>query len=457
MTAKIKAPFGVFPAPPPALRAGLCGAIGKSLSCEDRQSLSHFFGSKARVHGVGNPIIRIFHRMRQWLKTRFAGHGMLVRKKLFLGGCVSAVLACAGAASADEVSLFGSELTPYEFQSPPGVSDWSTEAPREFSGEEAARSEVGEANPTTEMPTIGKLVSLESAPAQEKLFRSWDLGEELEFVSPEVWDETMGHRNRVLRLPRLRSMSHEPYTDYRRNESVFSYLPGSGDDLGWIDFKSDHYREGGYGSGFSTGIGIHLLSGPRVVDAPPRLYTMTLGYQKRNFLGDAFSYDVAAAIGIYSDFEGSVREGIRFPGHAVGIFHRSPESDWVLGFDFLDRDDRSVLPVFGISYHSERYANMRFDLVFPRPQVEYAMNSGRIVYVAGRLGGDSWDMEFPSGRGDVLTYSERQLLLGTRAHGGRTGSAVEVGYAFRRKIQFEDFSGRVEPGGAFVFRLVSTN
>src|SRR5690606_24100288 len=119
--------------------------------------------------------------------------------------------------------------------------------------------------------------------------------------------------------------------------------------------------------------------------------------------------------------------GFRFPGHAVGMFHQSPELDWVFGLDFLDRDDISLQPVFGVSIHAQRLENIRFDLVFPRPQIEYAMQSGRVVYVAGRLGGDSWDMEFENGREDVLTYRETQLLLGTRRRGGRTGNAIEVG------------------------------
>lgn len=323
-------------------------------------------------------------------------------------------------------------------------------ASRLVEGRGAAKAE----NTTGEIATIGKLVSIEPAPENSQVFRSWGIGQELEFMSPEMWDESMGRRDRRLILPSLREISREPYVNYRRNESTFSFLPGSGDDLGWMDFKSDHFLDSGYRSGFSTGIGIHLLSGPKVVHAPPRLYSLTLGYQRRNSVGDSFSYDVAASVGIYTDFEGSARDGIRFPGHAVGVLHQSPETDFVFGLDFLDREDYFVLPVFGVSHRSDRFENMRFDFVFPRPQVEYAMQSGRIVYMAGRLGGDSWDMEFPNGQEDILTYRETQLLLGTRRN-GLTNSAIEVGYAYNRRLEFDDFRGKASPGGAFMIRFTS--
>ncbi len=312
----------------------------------------------------------------------------------------------------------------------------------------------------------GKLVNLERPVDGTPLFSSLSQQDEFEFTTPDDWllgrgadhrgdSASDGSRRARLFLPRLRNVAHAPYTSYRQEETSFGYLPGSGDDLGWIDLESNHYLASGYGSGFSTGVGFQFLAGPAVVDAPPRLYNFNLGYQRRKPIGETFSYDVAASLGIYSDFEGSAREGVRFPGHAVGILHATPNTDWVFGMDYLDRKDTRILPVFGASHRSDRLPNWRFDLVFPRPQVEYSLRSGRTLYVSGSLGGGTWDIEHPSGAGDVMTYRDYRLMLGLKRAQGSHRANIEVGYAFDRKMSFEHHIGTAEPGGAFLFRMVT--
>ncbi len=306
------------------------------------------------------------------------------------------------------------------------------------------------------IPTIGKLVNLDQPEGEFVGYIPSSHQEELVFATPESLGEEQVFQRRRMMLPRLRQASHHPYTIYRQEESVFSYLPGNGEDLGMIDFESSHYLSSDRSSGFSTGIGIHLLSGPKVVDAPPRLYNFNFGYQRRGSIGDALSFDVATSIGIYSDFEGSAREGVRFPSHAVGMLHASPETDWVFGIDYLDRGDLKILPVFGFSRHSDRHPSMRFDLIFPRPQVELAFRSGNVLYVAGRLGGDSWDMEFPDETEDVMTYRDYRLLLGLKRDTFGTTRIMEIGYAFGRQMEFKSDPGIAEPGGAFLLRFVTS-
>jgi hypothetical protein len=303
---------------------------------------------------------------------------------------------------------------------------------------------------------MGKLVELEDDSETDPVFVPTGRGDELELPSSESFGEPWDRypEGKIL-LPRLRHASHHPYTEYRVDESHFSYLPGTGEDLGWIDFESTPFQSRGQRSGISTGFGMHLLSGPVVVDAPPRVYDFSLGYQRRDSWNDFLSYDIAASVGVFSDFEGSARDGIRFPGHAVGMLHTSPETDWVFGVDYLDRGDIKILPVVGISRHSERHPSMRFDLVFPRPQVELALRSGRTLYVGGRLGGGTWDIEFPSGQGDVLTYRDYRLLLGLRSPRGDGTSSIEVGYIFGRKMEFHTSSGVATPDDAFILRFVT--
>jgi hypothetical protein len=279
----------------------------------------------------------------------------------------------------------------------------------------------------------GKLVNLENSDSLPTFHQEGAELDELELSSPLE----LGSEARRLRLPRLRHAGHHPYTDYRLDESWFSYMPGSGDDFGWIDVETTPYQPSGYRGGFSSAVGFHFLNGPVVVDLPPRLYDFSIGYQHRGKLDEIFSYDVATSIGVFSDFESSARDGVRLPSHAVGMLHVSPETDWVFGIDYLHRDDIKILPVFGISRHSERHPAMRFDLVFPRPQIELALTSGKIIYLAGRLGGGTWDIEYPNLQEDVVTYRDYRLLLGVRGPKKESSSSIEFGYVFGRKWTFE--------------------
>ncbi len=310
----------------------------------------------------------------------------------------------------------------------------------------------------TEWPRIkslGKLVSIEG--------KAGDPGSLREFG-----DTAMSRSNTAtglpfdsdstseLQLPKLSYFSSEPYLNYRSDEESISYLPGDGDNFGWLSFESSPYVRRGYHSGFTTAFNMHLLSGPNAFPLPPRLYDFSLGYQRRKRLGDILSYDVAASVGVFSDFEDSARDGVRFPGHAVGMLHLKPELDWVFGVDYVSRDDIKLLPVAGVSWRPQAMPDMRFDLVFPRPRIDYAIDNQSKLYMAGRLGGGTWDIEFPNNDNDVMTYRDLQLLFGYENRGDEGNStAVELGYVFDRRVQFRTLSESAEFDNAFVLRIVT--
>ena len=320
----------------------------------------------------------------------------------------------------------------------------------------AEASSYGDGNPEglPKIKSLGKLVSIEGKAGDRGTLREYrdpangdlDTGAELK-LDPES--------NSDLRFPRLSYFSQEPYLNYRSDEESLSYLPGDGDQFGWLSFESSPYLGRGYKSGITTAINIHLLSGPNVVPLPPRLYDFSLGYQKRGRIKDYMSYDLATSIGVFSDFEDSARDGIRFPGHAVGMLHLKPELDFVFGVDYLSRDDIKLLPVGGISWRPKAMPDMRFDLVFPRPRIDYSIDNQSRIYLAGRLGGGTWDIEFPNNSNDVMTYRDLQLLLGfeNRNSNGNL-SSVEFGYVFDRRLQFRTLSQSTEFDDAFVLRFV---
>jgi hypothetical protein len=304
---------------------------------------------------------------------------------------------------------------------------------------------------------LGKLVSLEGGHNGLRSVRELDADEQGPGLPAEGeldWDPETGKTLRT--LPRLSFSSQEPYSNYRADESSLTYLPGDGDQFGWISFEGQPYLERGYRSGITYATNMHLLSGPNVVPLPPRLYDFSIGYQKRGCIADVFSYDLASSVGVYSDFEDSARDGVRFPGHAVGMLHYSPETDLVFGIDYLSRDDYKLLPVMGFSMRPSRFERLRLDIVFPRPRIDYALSGGSRLYLAGRLGGGTWDIEFPSDANDVMTYRDKQLLFGleTRTADGEV-HALELGYVFDRRLEFRTLNSQTDFDDAFVFRLVT--
>jgi len=301
---------------------------------------------------------------------------------------------------------------------------------------------------------LGKLVSIEGRVGDRGSLREYrepgnglsDTGAELQF-DPESCSG--------LNLPKLSYFSSEPYLNYRTDEESLSYLPGDGDNFGWLSFESSPYVSRGYRSGFTTAFNMHLLSGPNAFPLPPRLYDFSLGYQRRKRVREVISYDIAVSIGVFSDFEDSARDGIRVPAHAVGMLHLKPELDLVFGIDYLGRDDIKLLPVGGFSWRPQSMPDMRFDLVFPRPRIDYSIDNQSRLYLAGRIGGGTWDIEFPNNDNDVMSYRDLQLLFGFESRDpDGDSSAVEFGYVFDRRVGFRTLTQSAEFEDAFVLRFV---
>jgi hypothetical protein len=254
----------------------------------------------------------------------------------------------------------------------------------------------------------------------------------------------------------LYDLSLERYTSYRGKESLIGYMPGDGDQFGWLSFDSSNYLTRGAHHGANSNFNMHLLSGPLAVPLPPRLYDFELGYQARNSLSDLFSYEWSAMVGVYSDFEDSARDGVRFPAHAVGMFHPGPRVDWVIGVDYLGRDDIHVLPVAGFVWHDPQRPELRYEMVFPRPRIDLTLNTDSRIYCRGLLGGGTWDIEFPDDSNDVVTYRDYRLLFGIE-HADADGdlSSWELGWVFSRKLEFRERVDEYGLGDAFVIRYVT--
>jgi hypothetical protein len=239
---------------------------------------------------------------------------------------------------------------------------------------------------------------------------------------------------------------------YNLRKDDTSWLVGGGDNFGMFSLESYPLLPPDKTWGVVSGVGIHWLGGPVRTDLPPRLLDFQIGLQRREWTSETFGYDVTARIGAFSDFEGSARQGIRYPGHAVGYYRWTPACDFVFGIEYLDRDDINLLPVAGLILTPRD--DLRLELVFPRPRVEVRISPKSSIYLAGELGGGTWDIERPAQADDVVTYRDLRLLFGFSSceeDGGESG--FEIGYVFDRDLTYRSGNGDFAPGSTILIRL----
>ena len=242
----------------------------------------------------------------------------------------------------------------------------------------------------------------------------------------------------------------EPFSTYRSETSSSAWMPGSGDQFGWFSITSSPYLRRGNKSGVTGAANIHWLSGPDSVPLPPRLYDLVIGYQHRDSLSEDFSYDLFASAGLHSDFEDSARDGKRFPAHAVGSLHMTPNVDLVFGVEYLDRDDLKLLPVYGFSMRNQE-SNLRFDMVFPRPRIEYTYSNSNRVFLQATTNGGNWDIEYPNEQNDVINYHDMRITLGFEsAAADEEISGLEFNYVFDRQLNFRSQTNNMALSDAFM-------
>lgn len=256
----------------------------------------------------------------------------------------------------------------------------------------------------------------------------------------DVWDATMGG-------------GMEEFRGYRHDTSSTEWIAGDGNQFGMTSFNfGTTFHRRGVASGLGTGFQWHLLSGPDFADVPPRVYDFLLGYQKRDWIG-SFGYDVSGSVSASSDFEGSARDGIRYPSHAVGYLRMAPWADLVLGIDYIDREDVGLLPVGGFILSPSD--SLQIQLVFPRPRVDISLSSTQRLYLSGDLGGGQWAIERELLLvDDLLTYSDLRLAIGIETTAGPLVSGMEIAWLFNRKIEFSSDVGNSDLDDTVMLRFV---
>jgi hypothetical protein len=222
---------------------------------------------------------------------------------------------------------------------------------------------------------------------------------------------------------------------YYPSSSSLSWIIGKNDRFGMVNLDSSMSLPSQDMDGIVGGIDFHFLDGPIQTEMPPRLFDLAIGYGRRRWISDNVGYDILARVGIYTDFEGSARKGVRFPGHAVAQIRVTPDRYWLFGIEVLDRDDISLLPVIGPRWQPN--GDWELDLVFPRPKIAVRLpRKGHWAYVRGELGGGTWAIERDESIDDNATYRDLRVVGGWETRHAEHHGSFEVAYVFARDLSY---------------------
>lgn len=240
---------------------------------------------------------------------------------------------------------------------------------------------------------------------------------------------------------------------YNPVRNATTWLPGGNDRFGWLSFESLGGMVIDDMPSLVTGFGFHLLDGPVQTEMPPRLFDFSIGVADRREIQPNIAYDVLFRIGAFSDFEGSAKDGVRYPSHAVAFLRLNPSNQFVLGIDYLDWDDLQLLPVAGVIWTPLDW--VKVEAVFPRPRVAARIcETSTWVYVGGELDGGTWAIERDNSIDDNATYRDLRLVLGweTLLADGLS-SRFEIGYVFDRRLSYSSGGGNFDPPDGFMVRM----
>lgn len=238
---------------------------------------------------------------------------------------------------------------------------------------------------------------------------------------------------------------------YRSKERHWRFLMLGQHSFGDSTWESTPYLDLEQNSGITMGAAVRFLDGPMSPNLNPRMYDFVVGYQHRATLLNGWSFDVAANVGAFSDFEGSATEGIRFPGHAVLTGPLGERARWVAGVDYLDRDDFALLPIAGIRF--EPFPDLQIHAEFPRPMIRWLADN-KSYYFRAELGGGTWAVE-PEGTGDdVMTYREIGVYFGNETRDSNWLGTLEIGYASGRQIDYRSGRPSQDLPDGWVIRMI---
>lgn len=255
------------------------------------------------------------------------------------------------------------------------------------------------------------------------------------------------------------------------NQSSMDWIIGGhGDSLGMFSLRTGPSWEfdlslENEGLEIESGSAIHFVSGPGRTDLPPRLFDLFWNARFRSEIADGIGIDANFNLGLYTDFEDSVREGWRFPGRLLGYGELTDENHEVVGrlvggIEYLDLEQTEILPAGGMIVQPNK--DLRLDIYFPRPQlrlrIEEEETYDRWLYIRGEYYGSAWAIERVTGNADVVSLTEYRATLGFESvpvDSDDKSSFIEFSYLFNRDLEYRSGVGNFQPEDTLMIRMGS--
>jgi hypothetical protein len=151
-------------------------------------------------------------------------------------------------------------------------------------------------------------------------------------------------------------------------------------------------------------------------------------------INEAYTVVGGANLGVHSDLEFVDEEDFRLEAHVMGIYAHSPTLRFALGVAFgEDFGDPQAFPLGGVYWRATDA--LVFNLIIPKPQVTYALNSDLRFFLLAEPAGGQWNV----GEEDEDFDFE---ILSIRAGVGAEYQVVDGGWLFamvgsesRREVQ----------------------
>jgi hypothetical protein len=184
---------------------------------------------------------------------------------------------------------------------------------------------------------------------------------------------------------------------------------------------------------------------------PNDLYEYTIGLSWIRKINDQWTVRTTMGIGFATDGLNTSRDAWQFRGGVFGIYKRNERLSWTFGALATGRDDLPVIPAVGAVWMPN--PNLRYDLTFPKPRVNFLIRKNgprqHWAYLGGGINGNTWGYQQSAVLDDRLTYKDVRVVAGWESRPtsssttpfarGRTFQA-EIGYVFARTFEFEDES-----------------
>ncbi len=218
----------------------------------------------------------------------------------------------------------------------------------------------------------------------------------------------------------------------------------------------------------TPGFAWHYWSGPSSnasgnPDLPPRTYDGVLDAAWNPvFVPNAFSAELDASVGVYSDFSQITSQSVRIMGKGIAVIG-IPDTNLTMkaGVWYINREKIKLLPAGGFVWKPSPVT--RFDILFPNPKFTQMLvtTAGGVEwwwYLSGDYGGGVWTVKRAASAThpeenqiDLVDYDDIRVALGVdfKRPAGVTGF-FEGGYAFERQLNYASgLPSNFEPNGVF--------